>query len=273
MRSVTCTRTLRRMSRRIPKSGAISASARSGAVENQAGLGYRSLQAIERQGRREKRIGGTGANRRSARSQTKQQTRCRTGMCEWSGGRRAPTGKVCRKLRTQAISVCAVLIATIAGFLDWRARRIPNWLTVPAFVAGIATNAFVSGTEGGLHSLEGAGAVMIVLLPVVLLRGLGGGDWKLMGALGAWLGPTRIIIVLLVTILVSGLLAVIQIIRKKRFVQTVRNMWELLRGFFIFGLQPHPEINLDNPAALSLPFGVAAALATFGCFCAGLPGW
>jgi prepilin peptidase CpaA len=188
-------------------------------------------------------------------------------------GWRAPTGKVCRELRTQAISVCAVLIASIAGFLDWRARRIPNWLTVPALIAGIATNFFASGLWGGLRSLEGAGAVMIVLLPVVLLRGLGGGDWKLMGALGAWLGPTRIIIVLLVTILVSGLLAVIQIIRKKRFVQTVRNMWELLRGFFIFGLQPHSEINLDNPAALSLPFGVAAALATFGCFCAGLPGW
>lgn len=110
----------------------------------------------------------------------------------------------------------------------------------------------------------------MVLLPVVLLRGLGGGDWKLMGALGAWLGPTRVIIVLLVTVLVSGLLAVIQIIRKRKIVQTVRNMWELLRGFFVFGLHPHPDINLDNPAALSLPFGVAAALATAGCFWARL---
>jgi prepilin peptidase CpaA len=131
--------------------------------------------------------------------------------------------------------VCAVLIAGVAGFLDWRARRIPNWLTVPALAAGIATNLLVSGIPGGLRSLEGAGAVMIVLLPVVLLRGLGGGDWKLMGALGAWLGPTRIIIVLLVTLLVSGLLALIQVIRKKRLLQTVRNMWELLRGFSSLG--------------------------------------
>lgn len=107
---------------------------------------------------------------------------------------------------------------------------------------------------------------MMVLLPVVLLRGLGGGDWKLMGALGAWLGPTGILIVLFVTICVSGLLALVQIIRKRKFTQTARNMWELLRGFFIFGLAPHPEINLDNPNALSLPFGVAAALAMLGCF-------
>lgn len=107
---------------------------------------------------------------------------------------------------------------------------------------------------------------MIVLLPVVLLRGLGGGDWKLMGALGAWLGPTAILVVLLVTIFVSGFLALVQIIRKKKVIETARNMWELLRGFFFFGLAPHPEINLDNPNALSLPFGVAAALATLGCF-------
>jgi prepilin peptidase CpaA len=180
------------------------------------------------------------------------------------------TWKVCRDLNSEAISVCAVLVAIVAGTLDWRSRRIPNWLTVPAFVAGLGMNLFVSGISGGLHSLEGAGVVMMVLLPVVLLRGLGAGDWKLMGALGAWLGPTRVIVVLLVTIGVSGLLALIQIIRKKRFVQTIRNMWELLRGFFVFGLHPHPEINLDNPSAVSLPFGVAAALATLGCFWARL---
>lgn len=188
-------------------------------------------------------------------------------------GVEVPTGKVCRGLKTQTISACAVLIASVAGFLDWRARRIPNWLTLPAFIAGIVANLVLEGISGGLRSMEGAGVVMILLLPAVLLRGLGGGDWKLMGALGAWLGPTQIIIVLLVTILVSALLAVVQVIQKNRLRETARNVWELLRGFFIFGFQPHPEINLDNPAALSLPFGVAAALATLGCFCAGLPSW
>lgn len=163
-----------------------------------------------------------------------------------------------------------MLIAGVAAFLDWRSRRIPNWLTIPALVAGLVINTIVSGLPGLLHSLEAASAVMLVLLPVVLLKGLGGGDWKLMGALGAWLGPTRVIIVLLATIAVSGLLALIQIIRQKRFIQTARNMWELLRGFFVFGLHPHPEINLDNPAAQSLPFGVAAGLAMVVCFCARL---
>lgn len=128
------------------------------------------------------------------------------------------------------------------------------------------------GIAGGLQSLEGAVLALAVLLPVVFLRGLGGGDWKLMGALGAWLGPGQVLMILLVTIFLSGLLALVQIIRAKRFLATVRNVWELLRGFFIFGLQPHPEINLDNPTALTLPFGAAAALATLACFWIGWHG-
>jgi hypothetical protein len=39
-------------------------------------------------------------------------------------------------------------------------------------------------------------------------------------------------------------------------------------GFFTFGFQAHPEISIDNPDALKLPFGVAAAIGTFICFIA-----
>ena len=168
--------------------------------------------------------------------------------------------------------LCATVIAISAGILDWRSRRIPNWLTMSALVAGLAAKIATAGITGGLESIEGTSAALIVLLPVVFLRGLGGGDWKLMGALGAWLGPGQTLMILLVTISLSGLLALVQIIRAKRFVATIRNVWELLRGFFVFGFRPHPEINLDNPAALTLPFGSAAALATMACFWIGWRG-
>ena len=46
-------------------------------------------------------------------------------------------------------------------------------------------------------------------------------------------------------------------------------MWVLVQGFLTFGLRAHPEISLDNPGLLKLPFGVAVAIATVICFVAG----
>jgi prepilin peptidase CpaA len=128
------------------------------------------------------------------------------------------------------------------------------------------------GWIGAVAALSGAGLMLGVLLPVVLLRGLGAGDWKLMGALGSILGWQRVLEVLFVSIVLAALLALVQMIRERRVRSTLVNLWELLRGFVIFGLRPNPEINLDNSAAASVPFGVAAALATLLCIGAVMAG-
>jgi Flp pilus assembly protein protease CpaA len=90
----------------------------------------------------------------------------------------------------------------------------------------------------------------------------------LMGALGAFLGPFMFVYVLLGSILVSGLMAVVEVMRTRRVRQTMRNMYVLVRGFLSFGLRKNPEISLDNPGLLKLPFGVAVAAAMVICYCA-----
>jgi hypothetical protein len=45
-------------------------------------------------------------------------------------------------------------------------------------------------------------------------------------------------------------------------------LFVLVRGFISFGLRTNPEISLDNPRLLKLPFGVAVAISTVACFCA-----
>jgi prepilin peptidase CpaA len=166
----------------------------------------------------------------------------------------------------------AIVMALIAGWIDWRSHRLPNWLTVSGFLIGIIANTAFSRWDGTKAALLGALIPMALLFPVVLLHGLGAGDWKLMGALGAIVGKGEILNVLLVTILFAGLIAVVQMIWQRRVLQTLKNMWELLRGFFVFGLKPHPDINLDNAAASTLPFGVAAAAATLLCWGAVIAG-
>jgi len=150
------------------------------------------------------------------------------------------------------------IFAAIAGFTDLRWRRIPNWLTVPGLVVGIAGNVFLEGWAGAKQSLLGAGLGLALLLPLVLVRSLGAGDWKLAGALGAFLGPQRLIAVLLGTILVAGVMAVALVIVKRRVGQTARNIGHMLAALIRFHL-PAREVSLDNPESLKIPFGVAMA--------------
>jgi prepilin peptidase CpaA len=159
------------------------------------------------------------------------------------------------------------LIFTIwAGWLDWRTRKIPNWLTVSGFVAGLGVRTVIGGWHGALASLEGAGLALLVLLPLVLVRGLGAGDWKLMGAVGALLGPWGLLAFLFVSVMVTGVMAATTVIYTRRVVVTLKNMAMVFQGFFTFGWRGNPQMTLDNPGLLKLPFGVAAALTSVICF-------
>jgi prepilin peptidase CpaA len=168
----------------------------------------------------------------------------------------------------QTIWFLVLALTLFAAFLDLRTRRIPNWLTVSAFCLGTVIRTWMGGWRGGMTALEGTALALGILLPLVLLRALGAGDWKLMGAVGAIVGPLMLLFILFASILVSGLMAVVMMIQAKRVRATLRNLLVLTRGLLSFGLRASPEISLENPALLKLPFGVAAAVGTLICFAA-----
>ncbi|MGH8359805.1 MAG: A24 family peptidase [Pseudomonas sp.] len=152
------------------------------------------------------------------------------------------------------------MLAVVAGAMDWRSRRIPNWLTVSGLAVGIVVNTVIGGWNGAKASLLGAGLGLLLLLPFVVIRSLGAGDWKLVGALGAFLGPGNLLDVLLIAVLVAGIMAVGLIVWKGRVRQTLRNMAHILGSFFSFHL-PGPEVSLDSKESLKIPFGVAVTVA------------
>jgi prepilin peptidase CpaA len=151
-----------------------------------------------------------------------------------------------------------VLLATIAAWTDIRSRRIPNWLTVPGAVVGLAANMALGGWGSLKASLLGVGLGLALLLPFVLLRSLGAGDWKLAGALGAFVGYEKLIQFLLWSIFVAGVMALALVIYKQRFVQTVRNIGHILFSLVMFRM-PGERVSLDNPQSLKIPYGVALA--------------
>jgi len=152
-----------------------------------------------------------------------------------------------------------VLIAIAAGYLDWRYRRIPNWLTVSGFGAGVAVNTILYRWPGLRAALLGTALGLGLLLPFVLVRSLGAGDWKLAGALGACLGPRQLLAVLAGTILVAGVMALAVVVWKGRLKQTLLNIAGLLAALFSLRM-PGSEVSLDDPQSTRIPFGTAMAL-------------
>lgn len=157
-----------------------------------------------------------------------------------------------------AIFMGAEVLALIAGWTDLRSRRIPNWLTVSGAVVGIAANFAFGGWAGLKISVLGLGLGLLLLLPFVLLRSLGAGDWKLAGALGAFTGQRILIDLLLGSVFVAGVMALALVIYKGRTIQTMRNIGHILISLVTFRL-PGSRVSLDNPDSLKVPYGVALA--------------
>jgi len=168
----------------------------------------------------------------------------------------------------QLIWLLTLVLTGVAAYTDLRERRIPNWLTAPSLLVGLTLRAWLGGWRGALTSLEGAGLALVILLPLVLVRGLGAGDWKLMGAVGAFLGPWMMLFVLVASFFVTGLVSIVRMATAGKGKSTLRNMVVLVQGFIAFGMKPNPEISLDTPGLIKLPFGATVAAGTLICFVA-----
>ena len=153
----------------------------------------------------------------------------------------------------------AILLSLIAGWTDWRSRRIPNWLTVPGFAIGVALSTVLDGWSGLKYSLLGTVLAFGLLLPFWLLKSLGAGDLKFAAALGAYTGPGRLIDILIGSVFVAGVMALALVIYKRRFLETIKNIGHILVSLVTFRL-PGSHVTLENSEALTIPKGVALAL-------------
>lgn len=94
-----------------------------------------------------------------------------------------------------------------AIYTDLRWSRIPNWLTVSAMTIGILVHAWTGGLQGTLSSLAGLGVGMGLFLLPYACKAIGAGDVKLMAAIGAIVGPSGILSVAALSVLMGGVYA------------------------------------------------------------------
>lgn len=161
-----------------------------------------------------------------------------------------------------AYLVAALIVASIGAATDYRSRRIPNWLTGAGFVSGLLLHLAL----GGWHDLGSAflGGIVAgsIFLIFYLAGGMGGGDVKLIAAVGCLAGLSQVASILVSTALAGGIFAVALAAMSRRLKQTVGNVGSLMLHHGTSGLHPHPEFNLNNPNTLRLPYGIAIAAGT-----------
>ncbi len=163
---------------------------------------------------------------------------------------------------SQFIPPMAVTVAVCAAVIDVRERRIPNRVTYPAMLAGLAAQGMLHGWRGLVVSAAGGLLFGGVFLLFYLIRGIGAGDVKLAAALGCIVGPSASLQVLFATALAGGALAIAFMVVSGRVIETLRNTLWVAAFHAHHGLQTHPTVNLDNPGALRMPYGLAFAAGT-----------
>jgi prepilin peptidase CpaA len=148
-------------------------------------------------------------------------------------------------------------LVIVAAVFDFRTRRIPNWLCAAGLVLGFVGQ---STREAAL----GAGLALLIYIPLFALRAVGGGDVKLMAAVGAIAGPSAWIAIFLITAMAGGAMALVMIAVKGRFRRTLRNVGVLLTeaAHLRAPYRAEPELDVSSGQGLRLPHGCAIAAGT-----------
>jgi prepilin peptidase CpaA len=154
---------------------------------------------------------------------------------------------------TASIVFCGFLLG-IGIYLDLKRHRIPNLLTLPACLAGVLYHILSSGFASGLlFSMKGLALGLAILIIPFLIGGMGGGDVKLLAALGSWLGPAGVFNLFLYGALAGGVIALIMV-AKKSGLEGIKSIF--LGIFFDLAARQRPQIDQRNPG---LPYSIPIA--------------
>lgn len=121
---------------------------------------------------------------------------------------------------------CILMVPGIlwASWIDYKERRVPNWLNATIAAVGFVAQAYYFGwaglAAGGLGLLVG----FAVLIVPWLMHGMGAGDVKLMMAIGVWLGPWLTAISFCAGAVIGGVIATIMILASGRFWHAYANL-------------------------------------------------
>jgi len=154
-------------------------------------------------------------------------------------------------------SAAALVVAAIAATTDLARGRIPNGLTYPALLFGFLLAATPGAGLSLAEALPGFAAAFLPALALFAVRSIGGGDVKLLGALGMLLGYPVVLDMLFYTLVAGMALGVSVIVWHGRAIEALRGFGQLVVALV------YPGMNKLVPIQdLRIPFGFAIAAGT-----------
>ncbi len=167
-------------------------------------------------------------------------------------------------LFTMPILIDMTLLAYVCAccVVDVRTRRIPNALSGAAAIAGIALNTLHAGLPGLLWSLGGLVLMVAVLLAPFALGGLGGGDVKMMAAVGAFLGPRLALLGLTAGMVLGGVVMALHLVRLGRLFEKLAALRFMVRSAAVTHSLAGLRVSPQDSGAISLPYSVPLGLGT-----------
>lgn len=159
--------------------------------------------------------------------------------------------------------VAASIYFTLACTTDTLKQKIPNLLNVCLLIAGIVFFTTSLGLPGLLSSLYGLGLGLALLLLPYLMGGIGAGDVKALGALGALIGPHDILHVFIYMGLYGGILALFHYCYAVNIRDRIQEAWAsvsatafIRRGDKDSSLEPRPlKASMRFPYSAAIAFG------------------
>jgi|SRR5581483_10757773 len=160
------------------------------------------------------------------------------------------------------ISASALAFVTLCMLSDVRTRRIPNAMCAPGMALGVALNAAYFGVSGLVGSVAGLIAIVAVLLAPFALGGIGGGDVKMMGAVGALLGVQRGIAALAIGLVLGGAVMMIHLARRGRLREKLEAVGTMVSAAVVVGSVDPLRVSAADQHAVALPYSVPLGVGT-----------
>ena len=123
-----------------------------------------------------------------------------------------------------ANNVLLLMLVAASGFFDLKERKIPNKITFMGILIGILFNIITAGWLGLLQSILGMFAGLAIFFIPFVMGGMGAGDVKLMGAIGALMGWQFSVMTALYSAIVGGIMVLIHLLYTGKLRETMTKM-------------------------------------------------